>query len=290
MIIPPASNASLAWYALLKTVVEQGYESSPRGKDIYEVLGTQILFNMENPVVAVSERRLSYSFMAAEALWILSGSNKVSDIEPWCDKLKDYSDDGRIFFGAYGPPIKEQTNYVCNKLLDDPDTRQAVMTIWRQNPPQSKDIPCTLSLQFIIRGQQIFCIVNMRSSDVWLGLPYDMFVFTAVSIAVARRINFMRGSGPMVTLGSCMLTAGSSHVYKQDLQKIEEYGIMTLDVIRKLASYNYSVPADMTIPCRCNDCRRKLIYSNDHDMFELSLRACRDKKEEEWQAPWKIRP
>lgn len=288
MFLPPANNASIAWYAMLKLVVEQGNESQPRGKKIYELLGTQLLFDMSRPVVEVKERKLSYTFMTAEALWILSGSDKLEDIEPYNKNLRQYSDNGRTFAGAYGPPVTAQLSYVAHKLTDDIDSRQAVMTIWRQNPEPSKDVPCTLALQFLIRDNKIQTIATMRSSDIWLGLPYDMFTFTAITIKVARLINYIRGNGNMVELGSLMICAGSSHVYFDDLEQISNSKVLTNEVACTLTRYSNKAPADITIPCRCQECKDKLLFDK-HDQFTHSLIACRDRYEESI-VTWRIRP
>jgi thymidylate synthase len=51
-----------------------------------------------------------------------------------------FSDDGITFFGAYGPKIITQTSYIVNTLCNDQDSRQAVLSIWRENPKSSADI------------------------------------------------------------------------------------------------------------------------------------------------------
>jgi len=54
----------------------------------------------------------------------------------------------------------------------------------------------------------------MRSSDVWIGLPYDMFSFSCIANQVAMRLN--------VKLGVCSITAGSSHLYYRDFGQANE--------------------------------------------------------------------
>ena len=75
--------------------------------------------------------------MAAEALWILSGDNKVETIAPYNKNIKQFSDDGIIFQGAYGPRIISQLDYVIESLRKDRESRQAVLTIWNPNPKPS---------------------------------------------------------------------------------------------------------------------------------------------------------
>ena len=67
-------------------------------------------------------------------------------------------------------------------LYNDPDSRQAVITI---NCPgdytyDNKDVPCTFSIQFMIRDSRLHMIVNMRSNDIILGFCNDIFQFSMI--------------------------------------------------------------------------------------------------------------
>ena len=164
----------------------------------------------------------SYSFMFGEAAWMLSGRNDVASVAKYVDGVKRFSDDGITFFGAYGPKIITQTSYVVNTLVKDKDSRQAVMNIWRENPRSSKDIPCTLSLQFFLREASnelwLHTIATMRSNDAWLGTPYDTFNFSAISFYIICWLNFR---GLKCKLGELNIQAGSRHLYENDFSKLD---------------------------------------------------------------------
>ena len=207
-------SATEAWQYQLQYILDNGSKVSPRGKPTLEVDHPSLAIDMRRPAVHVKERGLNYSFMAAEALWMIRGDDTVSGIAPWNSNIEKFSDDGETFFGAYGPKIVDQADYVVDKLLEDPSTRQAVLTIWRENPPESKDIPCTVTMDFQIRDGKLDCHVYMRSSDIWLGLPYDIFNFSAVAAWIACRHNERVGLEGKADLGTLYWTAGSSHLYE----------------------------------------------------------------------------
>ena len=117
----------------------------PRGLKITEKLNNSWIIDMDDPIITLPERKLSYSFMFGEAAWMLEGRNDVESVSKYVDGVKRFSDDGVTFFGAYGPKIVTQTSYVVDTLIKDNDSRQGVLNIWRENPRSSKDIPCTLS-------------------------------------------------------------------------------------------------------------------------------------------------
>ena len=202
------SSPDSQWLRAIKDCMMYGAVVSPRGKKIKDLLAYQTSIAMEYPVLTIKERKLGYKFMAAEAAWILSGDNRVKTIAPYSKAISDFSDDGYFFHGAYGPMIRDQLHYVIDALNNDESTRQAVMTIWRPNPRPSKDIPCTVSIQFLIRDGLLHVVDTMRSSDLWLGWPYDIFNFSML----ARYVICHLKNKP--TLGLLILQAGSMHIYE----------------------------------------------------------------------------
>lgn len=204
---------SQVWLAALEDILANGDEVSPRGKLTKEIPQRTFVVEMMQPVLRVAERSLSYKFMAAEAYWILSGDDRVDTISPYNSRIADFSDDGERFFGAYGPKILAQLDYVVEKLIDDPDTRQAGLTIWRECPPKTKDVPCTVAAFANIRGGRLNLHVFMRSSDAWLGVPYDVFNFSMLAHLICCRLN-VDGFDVVAKPGTLYLTAASSHLYE----------------------------------------------------------------------------
>ena len=202
---------------------EPDFICKPRGLKITEKLNNSWIIDMDDPIITIPERKLSYSFMFGEAAWMLEGRNDVESVSKYVDGVKRFSDDGITFFGAYGPKIITQTSYVVDTLIKDNDSRQAVLNIWRENPRSSKDIPCTLSLQFFLREASddlwLHTVATMRSNDAWLGTPYDTFNFSAISFYIACHLNKV---GIKCKLGSLNIQAGSRHIYENDFKKLDD--------------------------------------------------------------------
>jgi thymidylate synthase len=215
-----ALNAEVSWSLLVSRIMRRGHIVTTRGREVKELLGQETIIDMNYPYVDTPLRRIGKRFRAAEAAWILSGDNRVETIAPYSKQISDFSDDGVIFKGAYGPHIVEQLPYVVETLLNDNFSRQAVITIWVRTPPPSKDIPCTISMQFFIRSNKLHCVVYMRSSDVWLGWVYDVHAFSMVSAAVLLTLR-SRGLA-CVDLGNLKITTGSSHIYKEQWEACGE--------------------------------------------------------------------
>ena len=213
-------NANETWTKLTSDLLNLGQNVAPRGRPTKEILAYRTHVSMNYPIVTIPERRLGYKFQAAEAAWILSGDNRVETIAPYSKEISQFSDDGVTFFGAYGPKILSQIYHVVKSLVDDPISRQAFINIWRENPPLTKDVPCTVSLQFLIRENMLHCVATMRSSDAWLGWPYDVFNFSMVAGYVAI---MLKDYNQYVKLGSLILTAGSQHLYEKHWDPIHNF-------------------------------------------------------------------
>lgn len=227
------------WAVLLRDLFEYGQGVSPRDQGTRELPQYTLAIDTKRPVLTIPERQLNYRFMAAEAWWILEGRDDVASISVYNSRIAQFSDDGERFFGAYGPEIARQLPYVVQKLMDDPNSRQAGLTIWRANPPATKDVPCTVSIFFQLRrppagGSPLLnAHVFMRSSDAWLGIPYDVFNFSMLTHYVAGFLNQrLAGLAPVkplatgdaaqiyeaVTPGRLFLTAASAHLYDRDAE------------------------------------------------------------------------
>ena len=211
-------DAGVLYKYLLMELVNNGYNIKVKDRLTKEILGMHLILNdpLKNIILSPT-RHINLRFAVAEWLWIMKGRNDVEYLAQYVHKMWMFSDDGSILSGAYGPKIMEQMEYVTNTLGRDNNSRQAVMTIWERNPPPSKDIPCTIALQFIIRDDKLNMFVNMRSSDAWLGIPYDIFSFTMIQNYLAYMLH--------VDLGKFHMFLGSSHLYMDNLGLAQEVAL-----------------------------------------------------------------
>lgn len=201
--------------------IRDNYDSivSPRGMEVREQIAAQYTVPMMS-YIDNANRNVNYDFMFAEAAWICSGSNRLSDLTETMKSYANYSDDGIVLSGAYGPKVIDQMRYVVDTLEDDSDSRQAFINIWRENPRKSKDIPCTTSMQFLVRDHKINMISNMRSHDIVLGSTYDVFSFSSVANSIRL---LLKQRGINYDLGDLTVNAGSMHLYERHYNEIDKW-------------------------------------------------------------------
>lgn len=202
------------WYgALLKNILHEGLPVGPRGKKTLEVVNVSARLPLARNILMSAERNPNYRFMAAEFLWMALGRRDVASLARYNKKMLAFSDDGETLAGAYGPWFKRGYPRALQLLQQDPDTRQAFIKIGQPDQGASKDVPCTVSWQFLVRRGRLDMVANMRSSDAWLGIPYDVYSFSQIANCVAGRLGVGRGD--------LYLNLASSHLYEEHLEAAE---------------------------------------------------------------------
>jgi thymidylate synthase len=197
---------------VLADVLMTGRRVAPRGDDTYELPGVTIeLTNPRQSMAVGVGRKFSRKLAYAEALQLSGGFSDPVGLVDFVPQMRKFMD-ANVFHGAYGPRIKDQVPDVLKRLEHDPFSRRALLQIWRADWDLHNeglhDYPCTLNLQFFMRDGALEMHTNMRSNDVWLGLPYDIFQFTFLQLNVAHILR--------VPVGSYFHHANSLHLYHSD--------------------------------------------------------------------------
>lgn len=182
-----------------------------------------VLLKIQNPRTRLSRTEMRGRLFSClgELMWYLAGTNKLAFIEYYIPEYHA-SANGKIVYGGYGPRLfgKGANNQVFNviKLLQTKRTsRQAVIQLFGAADllEPKNDIPCTCSMQFMIRNDKLHMFTNMRSNDAYLGLPHDIFTFTMLQEIIARALG--------VEVGEYKHAVGSLHLYDRDIKSAEQY-------------------------------------------------------------------
>ena len=178
------------------------------------------LLNIEENVASI-RTGLSMAYMLGELVWYFTGRKDVAFISKFSSFWSKLSDDGVNSNSAYGDIVFNRHGYnqleqAIKILTDDNDSRRAVINfnVPNVNRQTTRDDPCTIALEFAIRGGKLDCTCVMRSNDIWLGTPYDVVFFTALQKYVADRLG--------VTYGIYTHFAISLHVYDRHLEDIKK--------------------------------------------------------------------
>lgn len=253
-------NFTDAYYGLLEDIYwNPDFICAPRGQKIKEKLGVR--FVIKNPLARlpfIKKRDFAVNYIIAEALWYFSGNDLTSWISYYSKFWEKISDDGKTANSAYGARIFKphervgmkqnkssvvdswtQWDWVIDELVRDNDSRRAVIHI--RSPIDSRmaklDVPCTLTLQFFLRDDNVYLSVSMRSSDLWLGIANDIPAFTLFQEVMALELQ-TRLQRP-IGLGDYIHQSNSLHIYERNFDAVErvlESGLSTSKPMPKMPS------------------------------------------------------
>lgn len=207
------------WYELLNNYCEKG---DSRDGDIRgEIINATTI--IEDPTRCVLDsyfRKANMRYAMGELLWYLSGNRSLKEIQKITKNWDRFSDDGVSINSNYGYCIMEkfgfnQFYFVVRELVNNPNSRRAIIHIKEPSQKDSKDINCTMTLQYLIRDGKLVAITNMRSNDLWYGFPYDVLCFSSLQVMLSMILE--------VPLGVYIHNAGSLHLYERNAISKDEF-------------------------------------------------------------------
>lgn len=220
-----AENADEAfehWWSLLTFDGAKRIQDSRDGLVVDEIINAVTVIKDPTRCIMKNEiRKMPMRYAVGELLWYLSGNNKLSAIQKFTKAWDRMSDDGETVNSNYGYCLMHkfgfnQIEQALIQLRDNQSSRQVVLHIKEarnliDNP--TKDLNCTVCLQLFIRDGKLYMTTYMRSNDLWMGFPYDVFQFTCFQTLLAMELD--------VELGTYTHIAGSLHLYERDYAKGE---------------------------------------------------------------------
>ena len=228
---------------LINALQLAGKQSTGRQQGaIHELLDVElVLSDPRKSVLSLPIRNMSRRYAAGELLCYIRGTNKKEDFEfyskSW-DKLAN--PDGtinsaygyRMFHPIFDGDTETRFHYALTQLLENSDTKNAIIMLRDDSdlhPAHQKDRCCTLCLCFNIRDGKLNCRTIMRSQDLWLGLPYDVFCFTRLMQIMLYNYNSACEKGKEVQLGTYTHQVLNLHLYERDWQKVQDCKLMALN-------------------------------------------------------------
>ena len=222
-----ADSAAAAFVDVSNALIFDGERIAPRGQMTRELRNVVITLNDPTDCLMLGMGRNMNSRLAVmEALQLIGGFSDPARMAEVAPNTKQFWNGG-ILLGAYGPRIRPQMSAAVHRLIEDPYTRQAVVTIWDPQYDQQdgvRDIPCTISFNWHIRDGRLHQTTHMRSNDIFWGWTYDAVMFTQLQCSLAHVLN--------IDVGTYTHVVDSMHVYERDFDAIAAVNIDTREARR----------------------------------------------------------
>ena len=208
---------------------QEAFVLDKTGVPTIELIGTS--FVADEPYII---REPNEDYIKREIEWYDSQSRFVEDIPGDTPAIwKAVADENGMINSNYGWCIYSsenisQYNYCLKALAGDRDTRRAIMIYNRPmmqkafNANGMSDFMCTNSVQYLIRGNMLNAVVNMRSNDAVFGYNNDYAWQRTVLERLVEDYNENRKGNTEIMPGHIFWQTGSIHVYERHFKFIEE--------------------------------------------------------------------
>lgn len=198
-------NATAGLVAVLNALRTDGTPRNSRNGPVLVLDGPTIV-TYERPrerVIHWPERDANPFFHFFESLWILAGRRDLKFVERFVATMRNYSDDGKFFHGAYGHRWrhhfgKDQLQIVAERLRANHEDRRCVLGMWDPRSDlnaDSKDLPCNTHcfVQVNAEGALDFSVLNRSNDAAWGAFGANVVHFTFAHEVLAAMVGVPMG-------------------------------------------------------------------------------------------------
>ena len=215
-----------AYLELIRHILDNGVEKTDRtGTGTRSVFGYQMRFDLRDHFPLVTTKKIHFKSVIHELIWFLSGETNIGYLQEngvriwneWADENGElgpvYGSQWRSWLGADGETVDQISN-VVEQIKTTPDSRRLIVSAWNvAEIPKMKLPPCHSFFQFYVADGELSCQLYQRSADVFLGVPFNIASYAALTMMMAQ-VTGLR-------LGEFVHTLGDAHLYSNHLTQVE---------------------------------------------------------------------
>ena len=223
---------------LLQDILDNGVVKGDRtGTGTLSVFGRQFRHKLSDGFPLLTTKKLHLKSIINELIWFLNGDTntkwlKNNGVSIWDEWATDQGDLGPIYGAQWTAwPGREgnfinQIDYVVDCLKNRPNSRRILFHAWNVDYLPDETIspqenvkagrmalpPCHLLYQFYVANAELSSQLMIRSSDTFLGLPYNTASLAVLTMMLAQQAN--------LGLGEIIICTGDSHIYNNHRDQV----------------------------------------------------------------------
>ena len=225
---------------LLSDILENGASKGDRtGTGTLSVFGRQYRHDLADGFPLLTTKKLHFKSIANELIWFLSGDTntrwlKENGVSIWDEWATEEGDLGPVYGAQWTAwPTRDggsinQIDYVLDCLRNKPDSRRILFHAWNVEYLPDEGVspqdnvragrmalpPCHLLYQFYVAGGKLSAQLMIRSSDSFLGLPYNTASLALLTLMLAQQCD--------LEPGEIIICTGDSHIYSNHMDQVRE--------------------------------------------------------------------
>lgn len=223
---------------LLEDIQRNGVDKSDRtGTGTRSVFGRQLRHDLADGFPLLTTKKLHFKSIINELIWFLNGDTNTrwlndNGVTIWDEWATPEGDLGPIYgkqWTAWPTPDGghvNQIDYVLDCLRNNPDSRRILFHGWnvaylpdeKLSPQENVAVgrmalpPCHLLYQFYVANGRLSAQLLIRSSDSFLGLPYNLASLSALVLMLAQQTE--------LEPGEVIICTGDSHIYSNHADQV----------------------------------------------------------------------
>lgn len=202
------------------------YRKDRTGVGCRSLFNQSLSWNMsEGKFPMMTGRKMYEKVFKTEFDWFLNGETNIRRFQDAGVKIWDaWADENGDLGPVYGHQMLNFNNQSVNQLeavidslKNNPDSRRHIISLW--NPAQINEMalpPCYLYFQFFVNHEgYLDMFVVQRSADLFLGVPYDIALFSQMLLYISEQTGLKAGSVDLQMV--------DAHIYENQLDAITAY-------------------------------------------------------------------
>jgi thymidylate synthase len=233
---------------LLQDILDNGVKKEDRtGVGTMSVFGRQMRFNLQEGFPLLTTKKMFTKGIIHELLWFLKGSSNIkylvdNGVHIWDDwpykyyreQMQKIKEDHQFAtqWGELGPVYGvqwrkwktpdgntiDQIADVIQQIKKNPNSRRLIVSAWNvadiESMTKSGLPPCHMVFQFFVANNTLSCQLYIRSSDVFLGAPFNIASYALLTMMVAQVCGLQAGE--------YIQTSGDTHIYLNHINQVKE--------------------------------------------------------------------
>ena len=210
----------LLWECLANGV----HRNDRTGVGCKSIFNASLKANVSKYFPIITGRKMFEKTFNTEFEWFINGETNIQRFRDAGVKIWDaWADENGDLGPVYGHQMRnfndqniDQMQMLIKQLINDPDSRRHIISLW--NPAQIDQMrlpPCYLYFQFFVEHDKLNMFVVQRSGDLFLGIPYDMALFTKILLYVSDKVG-LKANWLEVQIVD-------AHIYDNQYDAIHEY-------------------------------------------------------------------
>ncbi len=212
---------------LLVEILKNGKSKPSRGiVGLKSIFGYQMRFDLRYGFPLLTTKKMPFNILLHELLWFVSGSSNIAYLQEHNIHYWDEFADKKLNLGPVygvqwrhwqGPTGKEfdQLQWAIDEIKHHPHSKAIIVSAWNVADLKAMRLPpCHTMFQFDVTKGKLRLHLYQRSSDVFLGLPFNIAQYALLLEMVAALTN--------LEARELIISIGNAHLYNNQIEPAKE--------------------------------------------------------------------